>query len=70
MKAKVRFQDVKLLKQTLKALHNIRHSEGQDKTDYAYHSNKLTLTANEYLSKPLVLDGTDHENDYESLLKQ
>ena len=62
--------DVKLLKQTLKALHNIRHSDGQDKTDYAYHSNKLTLTANEYLSKPLVLDGTDHENDYESLLKQ
>ena len=30
----------------------------------------MTLTANEYLSKPLVLDGTDHENDYENLLKQ
>lgn len=62
--------DIKLIKQALKALHNIRHSEGQDQTDYAYHNNKLTLTANGYLNKPLVLDGTGHENDYESLLKK
>jgi len=60
--------DVKSLKQALKSLHNIRHSDGQDKPDYAYHNDTLSKTANHYLSSPLVLDGTGGDNDALSAL--
>ena len=62
--------DPGLLKQAIKALHNIRHSDGYDKSDFAYHSDKLAKIAGEFLSRPLVLDGTGDDNDYETKLKQ
>ncbi|MDF7670515.1 HNH endonuclease [Orbaceae bacterium ESL0721] len=62
-------RDPRLLRQTIKSLHNIRHSEGFDKSDYSYKSDKLARIANEYLSKPLILDGSGDDNDYESKLK-
>ncbi|GAA5107654.1 hypothetical protein GCM10023211_09010 [Orbus sasakiae] len=60
--------DVKSLKQALKSLHNIRHSDGQDKPDYAYHNDTLSKMANHYLGSPLVLDGTGGDNDAQSAL--
>ncbi|XKM13717.1 nucleotidyltransferase domain-containing protein [Orbaceae bacterium ac157xtp] len=62
--------DPKLMKKALKSLHNLRHSEGYDKEDYAYDSKKLMYIAQEYWSKPLVLDGAGGDNDYETILKQ
>ncbi|MBX4132380.1 hypothetical protein JMI89_01880, partial [Frischella sp. Ac48] len=60
--------DVKRLKRALKALHAIRHSEGQDKPDYAYHSDALSQTASHYLGSPVVMDGSGGDNDAESAL--
>ncbi|WP_392560313.1 hypothetical protein [Orbus mooreae] len=62
--------DPVLLKQAIKALHHLRHSDGYDKTDYAYKSDLLAKIAREYLNKPLILDGTGQDNDYETKLKQ
>ncbi|MDF7670414.1 hypothetical protein PT276_04225 [Orbaceae bacterium ESL0721] len=62
-------RDPTLLRQTLKSIHNICHSEGFDKSDYSYKSDKLAKIANEYLSSPLILDGSGGDNDYESKLK-
>ena len=60
--------DVKRLKRALKALHAIRHSEGQDKPDYAYHSDALSQTASHYLGSPVVMDGSGGDNDAELAL--
>ncbi|WP_392562170.1 polymorphic toxin type 17 domain-containing protein [Orbus sturtevantii] len=62
--------DSKLLKQAITSLRNLRHSEGYDKADYGYHSDKLAKTASEYLGNPLIFDGTGEDNDYETKLKQ
>ncbi|MDF7670802.1 HNH endonuclease [Orbaceae bacterium ESL0721] len=63
-------RDPTLLRQTLKSIRSIRHSEGFDKSDYSYKSDKLARIANEYLSSPLVLDGSGGEKDYETKLKE
>lgn len=52
----------------LKSLLAIRHSEGQDKADYAYQNDKLAKIANYYSVSALTSDGTGDDNDLESKL--
>ncbi|WP_392553109.1 polymorphic toxin type 17 domain-containing protein [Orbus wheelerorum] len=61
--------DFDKLKQAVKSLANLRHSEGDDKDDYAYHNSDLAKIAKEYLNQPLIHDGTNSDKDYQSKLQ-
>ncbi|WP_392553091.1 hypothetical protein RHO14_04300 [Orbus wheelerorum] len=61
--------DAKQLRQAIKSLANLHHSEGYDKADYTYHNNDLANVATKYLNQPLIHDGTNSDKDYQSKLK-
>ncbi|WP_392563592.1 nucleotidyltransferase domain-containing protein [Orbus wheelerorum] len=61
--------EVKQLRQAIKSLNNLRHSEGDDKDNYAYHNSDLAKIAKEYLNQPLIHDGTKSDKDYQSKLQ-